>query len=90
VQRVHATLAGGPAKVKATDVTLSPRQPHLVNPGSVGQPRDGDPRAAFALWDRDSGRVTLERVAYPIHETLRDIESAGLPPELAARLAQGT
>jgi diadenosine tetraphosphatase ApaH/serine/threonine PP2A family protein phosphatase len=90
VQMVHATLPSGPTKLPARDVDLPPGRPHLVNPGSVGQPRDGDPRAAYALWDRTRGHVLLERVAYCIDDTLRDIARADLPPELAARLRQGT
>lgn len=59
----------------------------ILNPGGVGQPRDGDPRAAYALLEDD--RFTFRRVPYPIEETQRKIEDAGLPHELAARLAYG-
>jgi diadenosine tetraphosphatase ApaH/serine/threonine PP2A family protein phosphatase len=61
----------------------------LVNPGSVGQPRDGDPRAAFALWHRRSQRVAFRRIPYPIERTLRAIRANDLPEELLARLEAG-
>ncbi|MFN8423423.1 MAG: metallophosphoesterase family protein [Anaerolineae bacterium] len=64
----------------------------LVNPGSVGQPRDGDPRASYVrLTEHADGRrsVTLRRVAYDIAATQAKILAAGLPPRLAARLEFG-
>lgn len=61
----------------------------LVNPGSVGQPRDGDPRAAYALFDSEEGVVTLRRTAYPIERAQEKILAAGLPRALANRLASG-
>ena len=62
---------------------------YLVNPGSVGQPRDGDPRAAYAVVDVDRRAVTLYRVTYPIEAAQKKILNAGLPPPLAYRLAMG-
>jgi diadenosine tetraphosphatase ApaH/serine/threonine PP2A family protein phosphatase len=61
----------------------------LVNPGAVGQPRDGDPRAAFAMFDSDSGEVRLARVIYPVQEAHDRIIEAGLPRVLAQRLLVG-
>ena len=61
----------------------------LLNPGSVGQPRDGDPRASFLLLDTDARRVTWRRVDYPIRAVQADIRAAGLPAWLADRLATG-
>jgi diadenosine tetraphosphatase ApaH/serine/threonine PP2A family protein phosphatase len=61
---------------------------YLVNPGSVGQPRDGDPRAAFAIYDTD-GTFVFRRVAYDVAEAQRRISAAGLPQSLANRLAIG-
>src|SRR5947209_5085402 len=49
----------------------------VVNPGSVGQPRDGDPRAAYAVID--DNRIELKRVAYPIEETIARIEASRMP-----------
>jgi predicted phosphodiesterase len=62
---------------------------YLINPGSVGQPRDGDSRAAYAIADLDRNSVTLYRVAYPIDVAQKKILDAGLPPMLASRLAIG-
>ena len=62
---------------------------YLINPGSVGQPRDGDPRAAYAIYDTDARRVDLLRVAYPLEVTQRKMLDAGLPEPLARRLAAG-
>lgn len=61
----------------------------LINPGSVGQPRDGDGRAAFALYDPESREVLYRRVPYDYETTRRKIEAAGLPDVLGARLATG-
>ncbi len=61
----------------------------LLNPGSVGQPRDGDPRAAFLLLDLDARRAEFHRVEYPIAYTQREIAAAGLPAILGQRLAFG-
>ncbi|MEX2273390.1 MAG: metallophosphoesterase family protein [Vicinamibacterales bacterium] len=61
----------------------------LVNPGSVGQPRDGDPRAAYAMFDTGAAVVTLHRVEYDIEAAERRILEAGLHPSLAERLSVG-
>ncbi len=62
---------------------------YLLNPGSVGQPRDGDPRAAFAIYDDAQSLLTWYRVAYDIAEAQLRIRDVGLPDFLAARLARG-
>jgi predicted phosphodiesterase len=69
----------------ATDEAMK----YLINPGSVGQPRDGDPRAAFALFDTDERRVECRRVPYDIEATHRKIIVAGLPEVLGRRLFVG-
>jgi diadenosine tetraphosphatase ApaH/serine/threonine PP2A family protein phosphatase len=71
------------------DVSFVPTQRYLVNPGSVGQPRDGDSRAAYAIVDTDLRRGTLFRVSYPIEIAQEKILSAGLPSMLAHRLGMG-
>ncbi|RPJ67718.1 MAG: metallophosphoesterase [Acidobacteria bacterium] len=68
---------------------LAPGRQYLINPGSVGQPRDGDPRAAYALLDTDARQVTLARVAYPVERAHDRILAAGLPKVLAQRLLVG-
>lgn len=62
---------------------------YLINPGSVGQPRDGDPRAAFALYDTEQRHVMFCRVPYDIEQAQEKIFSAGLPERLAIRLEEG-
>lgn len=63
---------------------------YLVNSGSVGQPRDGDWRAAFAVYDNeDHGKVWLHRVEYDVHATSDKIKQVGLPKMLADRLFEG-
>jgi predicted phosphodiesterase len=62
---------------------------YLLNPGSVGQPRDGDPRAAYAIADTTKRRVELYRLKYPVEETQAKIIAAGLAEVLAQRLAVG-
>ncbi|MCC6791049.1 MAG: metallophosphoesterase family protein [Thermomicrobiales bacterium] len=61
----------------------------MINPGSVGQPRDRDPRAAYMLLDTDRGTVTARRVEYDIAATQRQMALANLPEILIARLAHG-
>lgn len=58
----------------------------IINPGSLGQPRDGDPRASYALIDEQ--RVVLKRVAYPVEETIRVIEQSSLPDQPKQMLAE--
>lgn len=62
---------------------------YLVNPGSVGQPRDRDSRAAYALLDTAAGTLSVHRVAYDVGETQRRMAEASLPAPLIARLARG-
>jgi diadenosine tetraphosphatase ApaH/serine/threonine PP2A family protein phosphatase len=68
---------------------IDPECAYLINPGSIGQPRDGDPRAAYAIYDAEAKRVIYCRVDYDIATAQRKIYDAGLPPVLAERLALG-
>lgn len=61
----------------------------IVNPGSVGQPRDENPKAAFAVLDTASGKVKLERTSYDIEKVAEDMFSAHLPETLGLRLRLG-
>ena len=81
------SLAGGLAK-GGSEVTIGEGR-WLLNPGSVGQPRDGDPRAAYLLLDRDTGAARFRRLPYPVEQTQAEIREHGLPEPLAARLAEG-
>jgi predicted phosphodiesterase len=62
---------------------------YLINPGSIGQPRDNDPRAAFILYDSEAASITFHRVPYDLPTAQKKILSAGLPERLAERLAEG-
>lgn len=61
----------------------------VVNPGSVGQPRDGDPDAAYAVLDADAREVDLRRVGYDVDRVAAAVEREGLPERTATRLARG-
>lgn len=77
------------ARERGELLTLSPSAAYLINPGSVGQPRDGDPRAAFLIHDDAVGTVTFFRVDYDRETCQNKIIAAGLPAKLALRLALG-
>jgi predicted phosphodiesterase len=81
------TIAGGLAK-GGSELELGDAR-WLLNPGSVGQPRDGDPRAAYLLLDTGAGHAHFRRIPYDVEATQREIRDNGLPEELAARLAGG-
>ena len=68
---------------------IEPGRKYFVNVGSVGQPRDGNPKAAYAIYDMDEGSVELRRLDYDISAAQAKIMAAGLPPRLAERLALG-
>lgn len=70
-------------------VALRPGERVIVNVGSVGQPRDGDPAAAYALWDAEAETIEIRRVAYDVAEARRRIHAAGLPRVLGDRLLHG-
>jgi len=75
--------------VREGAASLEPEDRYLVNVGSVGQPRDMDPRAAFALWVPDAREVTLHRVEYDVAAAQEKIRDAGLPGICADRLEFG-
>ena len=79
-------LAGDVARA-GTAIELTAR--HLLNPGSIGQPRDGDPRAAWLMLDLAEGGARFERVEYDVRRTQDEIRARGLPESLADRLAVG-
>jgi predicted phosphodiesterase len=70
-------------------VTVEEGRRYLVNPGSVGQPRDGDPRAGYGIVDTATRRIDLFRVEYPVAAAQAKVIRAGLPEVLAKRLALG-
>lgn len=78
----------GSAAPAGTELQLGGVQA-LLNPGSVGQPRDSDPRAAYLLLDLDAQRASFRRVEYDVKRTQQEMRDAGLPEVLAARLELG-
>ena len=70
-------------------VKIEAGQRLLINPGSVGQPRDSDPRASFAIWDQDRARLEFYRVEYDVERTQEKMREAQLPVYLIDRLAHG-
>ncbi len=70
-------------------IQIEPGTRYLINPGSIGQPRDRDPRAAFMTYDSERGRVRWHRVGYPVERAQQRILKAALPRVLAERLALG-
>jgi predicted phosphodiesterase len=82
-------IAAVPVDHQQSVVALEPDTFYMINPGSIGQPRDGDPRAAYAIFDSEQNTVTLRRVAYPVQKTAEEILKASLPDVLALRLFEG-
>jgi diadenosine tetraphosphatase ApaH/serine/threonine PP2A family protein phosphatase len=80
-------LAGGLAK-GGSELELTAGR-YLLNPGSVGQPRDGDPRAAYLVIDLESRHAHFRRIPYNVEQTQAEIRERGLPDTLAERLACG-
>jgi diadenosine tetraphosphatase ApaH/serine/threonine PP2A family protein phosphatase len=76
-------------KQTKADETIALRSKMILNPGSVGQPRDRDPRAAYAIYDTEARTWTSRRVAYNIPEVQDRIRAAGLPEKHAIRIAEG-
>ncbi|GAB4448597.1 MAG: metallophosphoesterase family protein [Chloroflexi bacterium OHK40] len=74
---------------RSRTVQLDGTTRYLINPGSVGQPRDQDPRAAYAILDSDAGTIRFNRVEYDIQKTQRQMVEAGLPGALIRRLEFG-
>lgn len=70
-------------------LSVNPEWPYLINVGSVGQPRDGDPRAAYGIADDEQHTVSFCRVSYDVAAAQQAIRDAGLPDALASRLAVG-
>lgn len=97
IEELLELLGLSQSMIQVTNEMIDPPEGHwqlaggyraIINPGGVGQPRDGDPRAAFMIYDTERG-FTFYRVAYDIEKTQEKIIQAGLPPYLATRLAYG-
>ena len=79
----------GPPRGSHFAMTLDPDARYLVNCGAVGQPRDGNPHAAYGVLDTDARTLVIERVSYDVQGAQAKIVAAGLPDVLAQRLALG-
>jgi len=89
---VRDTGAGGQMVVRGgtySKFKVEPARKYFVNVGSVGQPRDNNPKAAYVVYDMDEGTIELRRLDYDIAGAQKKILDAGLPPRLAERLAYG-
>lgn len=73
----------------ATSITIEPQKRYLINVGSVGQPRDRNPRASYGIYDTETRLLRIERLEYDIEKAQRKIIKAGLPLSLALRLGMG-
>ena len=89
LRRITQRLTSAAELADVTFLDQAESMRYLINPGSVGQPRDGDPRASFAVIDTDARRVRVLRVPYDVATAQRKIRQAGLPEFLADRLASG-
>jgi predicted phosphodiesterase len=79
----HAPLPTG------GEIALEPGLRHIVNPGAVGQPRDGNSQASYAVWDTEAGSIEVRRVAYDIASVQKKMRQCGLPSYLVNRLSRG-
>ena len=86
---VQAGGAVSSMEMSGNTIELADHLRYLFNVGSVGQPRDGDPRACFVLWDSDAKTVEFQRVCYDVEAARRKILDADLPQFLADRLLSG-
>ncbi len=89
VPRIFAQQDGKVSTLRVQQLRLDPKQKYLVNVGSVGQPRDGDPRAAYCLFDAEAQSLEIRRVPYEIARAQEKIVRNGLPRFLADRLSVG-
>ncbi len=83
------TILRTPAYQDSQSMPIDPECAYMINPGSTGQPRDGDSRAAYAIYDTGAKEVTYHRVVYDVAAAQKKIYDAGLPPILAERLLVG-
>ncbi len=92
IQGGYTSFSGRVERIDPREILdIDPAGKYMINPGSVGQPRDGDPRAAYAIMslDHGRGRITFKRVSYDTGLVMQAIDQAGFPHSLAERLAIG-
>lgn len=83
------TIGKTPVDQERQTLEVDPECAYMINPGSVGQPRDSDPRAAYVLYNPEERFLIFYRLAYDVRKAQEKILRAGLPPLLAERLAVG-
>jgi diadenosine tetraphosphatase ApaH/serine/threonine PP2A family protein phosphatase len=88
-KKIMLAERGSDERLESFDVHLSPVQRYYINPGSVGQPRDGIPMASFKIYDTETQKVFLEKAEYNIHAVRKKILEAALPFDLANRIVSG-
>jgi len=86
---VHRAAGNALVQERTDEIPLDGKMQYLINPGAVGQPRDGDPQAAFLIYDAKARQVTFYRTEYDIAACQAKIIRAGLPAKLAQRLSIG-
>ena len=86
---IYEKQIGAVYRIDAQDFTIPIGRKYFINVGSVGQPRDGDPRAAYVLYDPKARTVRFRRLEYDVAAAQARVRLAGLPPRLAERLAVG-
>lgn len=74
---------------EAARIDIIPKNRYIINVGSVGQPRDGDPQSSYCIYDTTKNQVEFKRIEYDIASAKKKILAAGLPMSLAGRLLQG-
>ena len=86
---IYEKSMNGVFRIDAQDFKLPIGRKYFINVGSVGQPRDGDPRATYVIYDPKERTIRYRRLEYDIEAAQERIRLAGLPERLAARLAVG-
>ncbi len=86
---IYEKSMNGVFRIDAQDFALPIGRKYFINVGSVGQPRDGDPRATYVIYDPKERKIRYRRLEYDIEAAQERVRRAGLPERLAARLAIG-
>lgn len=75
--------------IESSQIRIDPEKKYVINTGSIGQPRDGDPRASFGIYDSEESIFEIRRVSYDVQKAAQKILRSGLPARLADRLKEG-
>lgn len=86
---IFATIDSKVIYIEEEKIKIDTERKYVINVGSVGQPRDGDPRASYAVYDDEEMTVEIKRAEYDVKRTQEKILAAGLPARLADRLSEG-